>query len=458
MTCSEYQLTFIELALQREALRFGSFRLKSGRESPYFFNAGLFNDGEAAAVLGRCYAAAIAALGRRVRHAVRPRLQGDSAGRPPPPRPRRAPSTAACRSPSTARKPRITARAGSIVGAAAARARADRRRRDHRRHRHARVARADPRRAAPILPASRSRSIGRSAAREASARFRRSSAVQGLRCVSIVTLADLIEALSRAGDAGRAHFCRAAHSSVGLQGALRRRVSLPAGHPRPEYTRMSVRVVALGPLVLLACGGAVRRGRRARRARSTSPKGTAYRWVDDQGVVHYGDEIPPQYANRERTVLNGQGVPVRRLDAQKSPDQLAADGAPAGGGHQAETARQLPRDDLHLGGRHRGAARCAARPAAHPARRGPAIRRQPALAARRTADARLQLPSLQRAARRTPHAGRPRRESGAHGRTSCTSRAPRSQPRASRRRLCAPNSRPTSSATARCTPSTTSET
>ncbi|MGH8133840.1 MAG: orotate phosphoribosyltransferase, partial [Steroidobacteraceae bacterium] len=39
----EYQLTFIDLALRREALRFGSFRLKSGRESPYFFNAARFS-------------------------------------------------------------------------------------------------------------------------------------------------------------------------------------------------------------------------------------------------------------------------------------------------------------------------------------------------------------------------------------------------------------------------------
>ena len=55
----EHQLSFIELALTREALRFGEFRLKSGRDSPYFFNAGLFSDGESAAMLGRCYAAAI---------------------------------------------------------------------------------------------------------------------------------------------------------------------------------------------------------------------------------------------------------------------------------------------------------------------------------------------------------------------------------------------------------------
>ena len=55
----DYQLRFIDLALSRDALRFGNFKLKSGRESPYFFNAGLFSDGAAAAVLGQCYAAAI---------------------------------------------------------------------------------------------------------------------------------------------------------------------------------------------------------------------------------------------------------------------------------------------------------------------------------------------------------------------------------------------------------------
>jgi orotate phosphoribosyltransferase len=56
---NDYQIAFIELALARGALRFGRFQLKSGRESPYFFNAGLFSDGDAAARLGRCYAAAL---------------------------------------------------------------------------------------------------------------------------------------------------------------------------------------------------------------------------------------------------------------------------------------------------------------------------------------------------------------------------------------------------------------
>jgi orotate phosphoribosyltransferase len=56
-----YQLRFIDLALARSALRFGRFTLKSGRESPYFFNAGLFNDGESLSILGQCYAEALQA-------------------------------------------------------------------------------------------------------------------------------------------------------------------------------------------------------------------------------------------------------------------------------------------------------------------------------------------------------------------------------------------------------------
>jgi orotate phosphoribosyltransferase len=56
-----YQSEFIELCMQLGVLRFGSFTLKSGRESPYFFNAGLFNTGAAIAAVGRAYAAALAA-------------------------------------------------------------------------------------------------------------------------------------------------------------------------------------------------------------------------------------------------------------------------------------------------------------------------------------------------------------------------------------------------------------
>lgn len=54
-----YQHEFIEFALQTGVLRFGSFTLKSGRISPYFFNSGLFNSGASLARLGRFYAQAI---------------------------------------------------------------------------------------------------------------------------------------------------------------------------------------------------------------------------------------------------------------------------------------------------------------------------------------------------------------------------------------------------------------
>ncbi len=55
----DYKREFIEFALAQDVLRFGEFELKSGRISPYFFNAGLFNSGAALAQLGRFYAAAI---------------------------------------------------------------------------------------------------------------------------------------------------------------------------------------------------------------------------------------------------------------------------------------------------------------------------------------------------------------------------------------------------------------
>ncbi|MGV2871123.1 orotate phosphoribosyltransferase [Colwellia sp. E150_009] len=55
----DYQREFIEFALEKQVLRFGEFTLKSGRKSPYFFNAGLFKTGGDLARLGRFYAAAL---------------------------------------------------------------------------------------------------------------------------------------------------------------------------------------------------------------------------------------------------------------------------------------------------------------------------------------------------------------------------------------------------------------
>ena len=72
-------------------------------------------------------------------------------------------------------------------------------------------------------------------------------------------------------------------------------------------------LLAAGPTALLAA--------------NTSSDRPLYKWVDEKGVVHYGDSIPPQYAKQERSVLNHQGVEVGRLNAEKTDAQRAADAA-----------------------------------------------------------------------------------------------------------------------------------
>lgn len=57
---------------------------------------------------------------------------------------------------------------------------------------------------------------------------------------------------------------------------------------------------------------------------STSGK-ASFRWIDDKGGVHYGDRIPPEYATRERSILNTQGVEVAKLPAERSLAQIADD-------------------------------------------------------------------------------------------------------------------------------------
>jgi hypothetical protein len=52
-------------------------------------------------------------------------------------------------------------------------------------------------------------------------------------------------------------------------------------------------------------------------------RSVTYKWVDENGVVHYGDRVPPQYAKKETSVLNKQGVEVARTEAQKSPEEIA---------------------------------------------------------------------------------------------------------------------------------------
>jgi Domain of unknown function (DUF4124) len=88
---------------------------------------------------------------------------------------------------------------------------------------------------------------------------------------------------------------------------------------------MPAAAMRLKVLLPLAASAVLAAGAHAAPSSKPSEKGIAYRWVDEQGEVHYGDHIPPQYANQERTVLNGQGIAVSHIDAQKTPEQQAAD-------------------------------------------------------------------------------------------------------------------------------------
>ncbi|MBT4522060.1 MAG: orotate phosphoribosyltransferase [Halieaceae bacterium] len=71
-----YQTEFIELARRHNVLTFGDFVLKSGRTSPYFFNAGAFSSGAALAVLGRCYASSIIESGLQFDMLLGPAYKG----------------------------------------------------------------------------------------------------------------------------------------------------------------------------------------------------------------------------------------------------------------------------------------------------------------------------------------------------------------------------------------------
>ena len=50
-----------------------------------------------------------------------------------------------------------------------------------------------------------------------------------------------------------------------------------------------------------------------------------YKWVDKDGVTHYGDHVPPEYASQEQHILNSQGYEIKHLDAQKTAEQAAAE-------------------------------------------------------------------------------------------------------------------------------------
>jgi hypothetical protein len=73
-----------------------------------------------------------------------------------------------------------------------------------------------------------------------------------------------------------------------------------------------------------------------------SNSGTVYKWTDEKGVVHYGDSVPPEYAQRERSMLNSQGVEVGHVEGTNDSTATAEKS------RLAETARQRAQHDQFL--------------------------------------------------------------------------------------------------------------
>jgi hypothetical protein len=69
--------------------------------------------------------------------------------------------------------------------------------------------------------------------------------------------------------------------------------------------------------------------------------GVAYKWVDEQGVIHYGDNIPPQYAQQDRAVMNSQGVEVSHIAAALTAEQAATEAR-----KKAEALKQRQHDSF----------------------------------------------------------------------------------------------------------------
>lgn len=57
-------------------------------------------------------------------------------------------------------------------------------------------------------------------------------------------------------------------------------------------------------------------------ALSANAQGKQYRWVDEDGVVHYGDRVPPEYAQQEVDVVSERGIKIETLDARKTEEEL----------------------------------------------------------------------------------------------------------------------------------------
>ncbi len=78
---------------------------------------------------------------------------------------------------------------------------------------------------------------------------------------------------------------------------------------------------------------------------ATVHAGRLYKWVDENGKVHYGDHVPAKYARQERRVLNDRAIEVKRIEAAKTPEQIEAERREAA--RRAEEERRRAEQEAH---------------------------------------------------------------------------------------------------------------
>lgn len=102
--------------------------------------------------------------------------------------------------------------------------------------------------------------------------------------------------------------------------------------------------LAASTFALCACalvGLALPSASAAEKRSSSSKQERLYKWIDENGVTHYGDSVPPQYAKTEQAVLNEKGVEVGRVRAEMTPEQQAAENARTRGIEQQKQRDQF---------------------------------------------------------------------------------------------------------------------
>jgi hypothetical protein len=103
-----------------------------------------------------------------------------------------------------------------------------------------------------------------------------------------------------------------------------------------------VRSLSLGAAALVSCLPFSMEAAAASPAGGSGSTAPVYKWVDANGTVHYGDSVPAEYAQTERSVLNDQGVEVGHVAGQKSAEEQAA------AAQAAEAARRRAQHDQFL--------------------------------------------------------------------------------------------------------------